>query len=57
MGAPRDTRSRWRTAGFKPENLAATLYPALGIPHNTDWHNIDGRPYELYRDAPIPGLT
>ena len=22
-----------------------------GIPHNTDWHDTDGRPYELYRAA------
>ncbi len=51
MPATRDTSSRWRTAGIKAENLAATLYPALGIPHNT------GRPYQLHRNAPIPGLT
>src|SRR5262249_53673092 len=40
-----------------PENLAATLYAALGIPANTTWHDTDGRPYELYRAHPIPGLT
>jgi hypothetical protein len=40
-----------------PENLAATLYAALGIPRNTVWHDTDGRPYELYRSEPIPGLT
>jgi hypothetical protein len=39
-----------------PENLAATLYAALGIPAHTDWHDTDGRPYELYRAAPIAGL-
>lgn len=39
-----------------PENLAATLYAALGIPHDTIWHDTDGRPYELYRGQPIPGL-
>lgn len=39
-----------------PENLAATLYSALGIPHNTIWHDTDGRPYELYRGEPIRGL-
>ena len=39
-----------------PENLAATLYAALGIPHDTMWHDTDGRPYELYRGDPIPGL-
>ncbi len=40
-----------------PENLAATLYAALGIPHKTTWQDTDGRPYELYRGEPIPGLT
>jgi hypothetical protein len=40
-----------------PENLAATLYSALGIPRDTTWQDTDGRPYELYRGEPIPGLT
>jgi hypothetical protein len=40
-----------------PENLAATIYAALGIPHNTSWHDTDGRPYELYRGTPIAGLV
>lgn len=39
-----------------PENLAATMYSALGIPDNTIWHDTDGRPYELYRARPIAGL-
>lgn len=39
-----------------PENLAATLYAALGIPRETIWHDTDGRPYELYRADPIAGL-
>jgi uncharacterized protein (DUF1501 family) len=39
-----------------PENLAATLYSALGIPSTTTWHDMDGRPYELYRGEPIAGL-
>jgi hypothetical protein len=40
-----------------PETLAATLFDALGIPHDATWHDTDGRPYELYRAGPIPGLT
>ena len=40
-----------------PENLAATIYTALGIPASTSWNDTDGRPYELYRSQPIPGLT
>ncbi|HLJ11766.1 MAG TPA: DUF1501 domain-containing protein, partial [Planctomycetaceae bacterium] len=38
------------------ENLAATIYHALGIPQQTSWTDIDGRPHELYRSEPIPGL-
>jgi uncharacterized protein (DUF1501 family) len=40
-----------------PENLAATLYSALGIPRTTAWQDTAGRPYEVYRAEPIPGLT
>jgi hypothetical protein len=40
-----------------PENLAATLYEALGLPRDAVWHDTDGRPYELYRATPIPGLV
>jgi uncharacterized protein (DUF1501 family) len=38
------------------ENLAATLYQTLGIPREAVWEDVDGRPYELYRGDPIPGL-
>jgi hypothetical protein len=38
------------------ENLAATIYNALGIPHNAHWHDTDGRPYDVYRAGPIAGL-
>jgi hypothetical protein len=40
-----------------PENLAATLFEALGIPYDAAWHDTDGRPYDLYRAGPIPGLA
>jgi len=40
-----------------PENLAATIYSALGIPRDTTWHDTEGRPHELYRAHPIAGLT
>lgn len=40
-----------------PENLAATLYTRLGIPRTAGWQDTDGRPYEVYRGDPIPGLT
>jgi hypothetical protein len=38
------------------ENLAATLLAALGVPHDATWNDTDGRPYEVYRANPIPGL-
>jgi hypothetical protein len=40
-----------------PENLAATLFAALGVPHDATWHDTDGRPYELYRAQPVAGLV
>ena len=41
----------------KPENLAATIYQALGIPHTMEWHDPLQRPHSLYQGQPIPGLT
>jgi hypothetical protein len=40
-----------------PENLAATIYSALGIPKTTSWHDAEGRPHHVYHGEPIPGLT
>ncbi len=39
-----------------PENLAATIYETLGMPHDATWTDIDGRPFELYRGEAIKGL-
>ncbi len=39
-----------------PENVSATIYSALGIPRTAEWRDVEGRPYELYRAAPIAGL-
>jgi hypothetical protein len=39
-----------------PENFAATIYDALGIPHSAEWHDTTGRPYPLYLAEPIRGL-
>jgi uncharacterized protein (DUF1501 family) len=40
----------------KPENLAATIYHALGIPETTMWHDDLDRPHHVYFGQPIPGL-
>ena len=39
-----------------PENLAATIYEAIGIPRSDIWTDVDGRPHRIYRGATIPGL-
>ena len=39
-----------------PENLAATIYHALGIPREAVWHDATGRPYHVYQSDPIEGL-
>jgi len=39
-----------------PENFAATIYDALGIPRDAEWHDITGRPFALYMANPIEGL-
>lgn len=40
-----------------PENFAATIYHALGIPRTAMWEDEQGRPHALYHGEPIPGLT
>lgn len=39
-----------------PENLAATIYHALGIPDDAMWHDEVGRPHPIYHGHPIKGL-
>jgi Protein of unknown function (DUF1501) len=39
-----------------PENLAATIYEALGIPREATWSDTDGRPHKLYHAPSIAGL-
>lgn len=40
----------------RPENLAATIFNALGLPRQIDWHDLSGRPFPLYHADPIKGL-
>lgn len=40
-----------------PENLAATIYDALGIDPHAAWQDGNGRPYHVYHADPITGLT
>lgn len=40
-----------------PENLAATIYHALGIPSHATWKDGAGRPYHVYHGEPIAGIV
>jgi hypothetical protein len=39
-----------------PENMAASIYRALGISKNAEWYDARGRPNAIYRGDPIAGL-
>ena len=41
----------------KPENLAATIYEAMGLPRSVTWNDTTGRPHFLYNADPVKGLT
>jgi hypothetical protein len=40
-----------------PENMAATIYDALGIPPTAVWHDALDRPHQIYYGKPIAGLS
>jgi hypothetical protein len=39
-----------------PENMAATIYQALGIPATAMWQDAEERPHPIYHGEPIRGL-
>ncbi len=39
-----------------PENMAATIYHALGLPKTAAWYDDTDRPHHIYHGEPIPGL-
>ena len=41
----------------RPENMAATIYQALGLPRELAWQDASGRPHFVYHGEPIAGLT
>jgi hypothetical protein len=57
IGATDKTGGYPVSAPQKPENLAATIYQALGIPRTMEWHDPLKRPHLLYQGDPIHGLT
>jgi hypothetical protein len=40
-----------------PENFAATIYHALGVPSSTMWSDAESRPHHVYYGEPIRGLV
>jgi uncharacterized protein (DUF1501 family) len=40
-----------------PENFAATIYSALGLPGEVAWYDDLARPHHIYYAEPIRGLT
>jgi hypothetical protein len=40
-----------------PENFAATIYQALGLPKTTAWRDVENRPHFIYHGEPIGGLA
>jgi hypothetical protein len=40
----------------KPENMAATIYRALGLPETIAWKDSLDRPHHVYQSNPIQGL-
>ncbi len=40
-----------------PENMAATIYQALGLPQTTAWIDAENRPHHIYHGEPIKGLV
>jgi hypothetical protein len=49
-----------RTGGYpsdapqSPENFAATIYDALGVPKTAHWQDAEGRPHFVYHADPMP---
>jgi uncharacterized protein (DUF1501 family) len=40
----------------RPENMAATIYSALGLPDTAAWRDDLDRPHHIYHGEPIRGL-
>ncbi len=45
------------TSPHTPEDMAATIYNALGIPATAVFHDETSRPHNIYHGDPITGLT
>jgi hypothetical protein len=45
------------TSPQTPENMAATIYEALGLPRTTQWYDATQRPHHIFNADPIAGLV
>ena len=45
------------TSPQTPENMAATIHDALGLPHTAQWYDPAHRPHHVFHADPIGGLT
>lgn len=45
------------TEAYTPADLAATIFHQLGVGPNEEFHDSQGRPYQIYQGTPIPGLV
>jgi len=57
IGSSDDQGGYPRDQPVTPENFAATIYQALGIPQTAVWRDAENRPHQIYHGQPIPGLT
>lgn len=53
VGASDDEGMGPKEKGFKPDDVAATLYHQLGIDHHREYHTAIGRPVMVVRDGNI----
>jgi hypothetical protein len=56
IGASDDLSAYPADDPYTVENIAGTVFSALGIPRDQIWRDVDGRPHEMYRAEPIQRL-
>lgn len=56
VGASDELGAYPHNSPYKPENMAATMYSALGIPATAAWYDEFRRPHQIYYGEPIAEL-
>ena len=56
VGSSDATGGRPASDPQRPEDFAATIYQALGIPEDATWQDLSGRPHFIYNGKPIGKL-